>query len=210
MVDECKTERRGHGKSSESAQERQGNREEPVGGSREYFDLTIQELQSLGKWAASCAERALSVYEKIEAEDYRPREAINGIIEFSNGGKRTNKLRKLALDAYRASLEAKHEAASAAAKSASLAAASAYTHPFKDIRQAEHILGPAAYSALALELNGNGDQEIGKSEIRWAIENVNSETVKLLAKMPERNSGKRRIEKLLYDLDHGIREKNTS
>ena len=90
---------------------------------KEYFEIKIEELQSLGKWAADCAERALPIYESIEIEDTRPREAINGIKGFSNSGKRTNHLRKLALDSYRASLETKDAAASAAARSASFAVA---------------------------------------------------------------------------------------
>jgi len=65
---------------------------------KEYFEITVEELQILGKWAADCAERALSIYESIESEDNRPRNAINGIKDFSNSGKRTNHLRKFALD----------------------------------------------------------------------------------------------------------------
>lgn len=79
---------------------------------KEYFEIKIEELQSLGTWAADCAERALSIYESIESEDDRPRNAINGIKGFSNTGKRTNRLRKLALDTYRASLETKNMATS--------------------------------------------------------------------------------------------------
>ena len=142
---------------------------------KEYFEVKIEELQSLGRWAADCAERALSIYEGVENEDNRPRNAINGIKDFSNSGKRTNHLRKLALDAYRASLETKDNAASAAARSASLAAASAYTHPFIDIKQSKHILGPAVYSAFAIELHNRLDQKIGDDEIELAIENATGE-----------------------------------
>ena len=98
-------------------------------------------------------------------------------------------------------------AASAAARSAGLAAASAFTHPFKDVRQAEHILGPAAYAALALELYDIGDQKTGDGEVAWAIENVNNETAGLLDKMPARESGNKRIVQFLFHLDNGIREK---
>jgi hypothetical protein len=175
---------------------------------KEYFDLTIETLQALGKWTAECAERSLSIYEDTEKEDNRPRQAINSIQDFSITGKRTNELRKIAMDAHRASLDTRNLAASAAAKSASLAAASAYTHPFRDIRQAVHIIGPAAYSALAIELINNGDQKIGDREIEWAIANVNHEVVFLLKEMPERQNGKKRIEQLLYKLDFEIRTKN--
>ena len=33
-----------------------------------------------------------------------------------------------------------------------MAAASAYTHPLADVQQTKHIVGPAAYAALALGL----------------------------------------------------------
>ena len=174
---------------------------------KEYFEIKIEELQSLGKWAADCAERALSIFESIENEDKRPRNAINGIKDFSNSGKRTNHLRKLAMDAYRASLETKDTAASAAARSASLAAASAYTHPFKDINQSKHILGPAVYSAFAIELHNRLDQKIGEREIELAIDNSTIEIAALLNKMPEHKTGAKRIDQLFYKLDNGIRNK---
>lgn len=57
---------------------------------KEYFEIKIEELQSLGKWAADCAERSLMIFESIENGDSRPRNAIDGIREFSSNGKRTN------------------------------------------------------------------------------------------------------------------------
>lgn len=174
---------------------------------KEYFEIKIEELQSLGKWAADCAERALTIYESIEKEDSRPRNAINGIRDFSKTGKRTNHLRKLALDAYRASLETKDRAASAAAQSASLAAASAYTHPFKDINQSKHILGPAVYSALAVEQYNKMGQNIGDREIELAIDNATCEIAGLLNKMPAHEVGPERIDQLFYELDSGIRNR---
>jgi len=174
---------------------------------KEYFEIEIEVLQSLGKWAADCAERALSIYEGIKNEDDRPRNAITGIKNFSISGKRTNQLRKLALDAYRASLETKNTAASAAAQSASLAAASAYTHPFKDIKQSRHILGPAVYSAFAIELSNNLEQKIGDREIELAIDNATYEIAKLLNKMPEQEVGIKRIDQLFYKLDRELRNR---
>ena len=174
---------------------------------KEYFEIRIEELQSLGKWAADCAERALSIYESVESEDDRPRNAINGIRDFSNSGKRTNHLRKLALDAYRASLETKDAAASTAARSASLAAASAYTHPFKDINQSKHILGPAVYSAFAIELSNRLGQKTGDREIELAIDNATYEIAGLLNKMPAHKAGAKRIDQLFHELDSGIRNR---
>jgi hypothetical protein len=174
---------------------------------KEYFDLNIDSLKALGKWAADCAERALLIYEESEKTDSRPRDAIKGIRDFSASGNRTKQLRILALAAYAASLETKDPATSAAAQSACLAASSAYTHPLVDVQQTKHILGPAAYAALAIELNHGGDTDYGNKEISWAIEHVNREICEILAKMPERNEGKNRLDKLLFDLDVGLRNK---
>ena len=111
------------------------------------------------------------------------------------------------MDAYRASLETKDAAASAAARSASLAAASAYTHPFKDINQSKHILGPAVYSALAIELYNRLGQKIGDREIKLAIDNATCKIAGLLNKMPAHEIGAKRIDQLFYELDSGIRNK---
>lgn len=174
---------------------------------KEYFELSIESLRILGRWAADCAERALPVYEELIDGDTRPREAIDGIRFFADGGKRNAKLRVLALDAYRASLETKKPAASAAAQAASLAAASAYTHPIIDIQQAKHILGPAAYAALAIEIKNNNDPHYGNAEVRWAIDHVQIEICEILLKMPTRAEGKSRLDRIMYDLDIGLRNK---
>lgn len=172
---------------------------------KEYFDLSIEELQSIASWASDCASRALPIYENGEIHDARPRDAIDGAREFASTGKRTNRLRKLAMDAHRASLEAKDPAASAAARSASLAAASAYTHPFRDINQSKHILGPAVFSALAVELNCGDDHEVGEAEIGLAIASASSAIMRVLDEMPAQKVGTKRLDQLYYLLDTGMR-----
>ncbi len=172
---------------------------------KEYFDLKIEDLISLGKWTAKCAKRSLYIYENIIKNDNRPINAINGILEFVTTGKRTNKLRKLSLDAYRASIEIEDAAASAAAQSASLAASSAFTHPFKDKNQGKHILGSAVYSALASEIY-KANQEYGTKEIEWACDNANYEITKLLMNYPEQIGGEKRIEQLFYQIDQRLRK----
>lgn len=174
---------------------------------KEYFELRIESLRILGKWAADCAERALPIYEELNNGDTRPRNAIDGIRVFADGGKRTAKLRVLALDAYRASLETKDLAASAAAQAASLAAATAYTHPLVDVQQTKHILGPATHAAFAIEIEKNNDPQYGNDEVRWAIDHVQNEICELLLKMPGRGEGKSRLDKIMYDLDIGLRNK---
>jgi hypothetical protein len=114
-------------------------------------------------------------------------------------------LRTLSLAAFSAAREAGDPAAAAAARAASLAASSAYTHPLADVQQTKHILGPAAYAALALELSHAGDPDIEEDEVRWAIEHVPSAVREILLQMPARQTGKSRLEKLLYELDAGIR-----
>lgn len=169
-----------------------------------YFDLSLETLRFIAGWAADCAERTLPMYEACNPDDPRPRAAIYGVREFAAGGKRSAKLRLLAMDAYRASLESKDPSASAAARAASLAAASAYTHPFADVNQAKHILGPAAYAALTIEIRNNNDSRFGDKEIRWAIDHARGEVIELLLKMPRQPEGKTRLDKLLYDLDMGL------
>ncbi len=181
-----------------------------MGRESKYFTLSLESLRSLGSWAADCAERALPVYEKHADSDARPRAAIEGIRVFAAGGKRTAQLRSLALAAHSAARETDDPAAAAAARAAGLAAASAYTHPLADVQQTKHIVGPAAYAALALELDQGGDPDIGDGEVRWAIERVPSEVREVLLQMPARQAGNSRLDTLLYELDAGIRGRTSA
>ena len=69
----------------------------------------------------------------------------------------------------------------------------------------QHVVGPAAYAALALELDHAGDPIVGDGEIRWAIEHVTSEVREVLLQMPARQAGHSRLDTILYRLDAGIR-----
>lgn len=173
-----------------------------------YFSLSLESLRALGGWAANCAERALSDYETHADSDSRPRTAIEGIRMFANGGKRTAQLRSLALSAYSAAREANDPAVAAAARAAGLAASSAYTHPLADVEQTKHIVGPAAYAALALELNEGGDHSIGDNEVIWAIEHVTPKVREILLQMPAREIGRTRLENIMYKIDVSIRGRN--
>ncbi len=170
-----------------------------------YFTLTLESLRAIGGWAADCAERALSVYETHADSDSRPRAAIEGIREFAGGGKRAARLRSLASEANAAAREVGDPAAAAAARAAGHAAASAYTHPLADVHQTKHIVGPAAYAALALELDRASDPSVGEAEVRWAIEHAPPEVREVLLQMPARQAGKSRLSTILYGLDAGIR-----
>lgn len=170
-----------------------------------YFPLSLDSLRAIGDWAADCAERALPIFERRAVSDLRPRAAIEGIREFAGGGRRTAQLRTLALSAHAAARDVGYPAAAAAARAAGSAAASAYTHPLADIHQTKHIVGPAAYAALAFELDDAGDSEIGHDEVMRALASAPVEARNVLRQMPARQTGKSRLERLLYELDSGIR-----
>jgi hypothetical protein len=177
-----------------------------MGHESKYFPLSLDQLRAIGSWAADCAERALAVYETHADSDSRPRAAIDGIRVFAGGGNRTARLRSLAMAAFSAAREAGDPAAAAAARAASLAASSAYTHPLADVQQTKHIVGPAGYAALALELAHAGDPNVGDNEVRWAIAHAPPEVRAVLLQMPARQPGNSRLDKLLYVLDQGIRD----
>jgi hypothetical protein len=173
------------------------------------FTLSLESLRAIGSWAADCAERALPVYEAHPGSDTRPQAAIEAIRAFAAGGNRSARLRSLAMAAFAAGRESGDPAAAAAARAACLAASSAYTHPLADVQQTKHIVGPAAYAALALELAHPGDGTIAEGELRWAIEHAPLEARQVLGQMPARQTGKSRLDTLLYQLDAGLRARTT-
>lgn len=168
--------------------------------------LSLESLRALGAWAADCAERALPVFEAHVDSDARPRAAIEGIRVFAGGGKRTAQLRTLGWAAHAAAREASNPAAAAAARAACLAAAIAYTHPLATVHQTNHVLGPAAYAALACELDRDGDPGVGDGVVHWAIEHATPEVREVLQQMPTRQKRNSRLETIFYALDVGIRE----
>ena len=170
-----------------------------------YFSLDLESLRAVAGWAADCAERVLPLYEGLAGTDSRPRDAITGSREFAAGGRRTAQLRFLAVSALAAARESADPAAAAAARAAGLAAASAYTHPLVDVRQTKHILGPAAYAALALELHNGGAAQASEAEVRRAIEQVTPAVREVLLQMPARAPGRTRLDQLLHALDQGVR-----
>jgi hypothetical protein len=77
-----------------------------------------------------------------------------------------------------------------------------------DVHQTKHIVGSAAYAALALELDHAGDPSIGDAEVRWAIAHVPADVREVLLQMPARQRGTSRLDMLLYALDAGIRSRS--
>ena len=92
-----------------------------------------------------------------------------------------------------------------AARSAGVAAGTAYMHDSVDVDQVKHVLGPAMYAALARELDANNDPTAAAAEIRWAIDHAAPAVRALLRRMPARGPGRTRQDALYFELDEGMR-----
>ncbi|MCX6356206.1 MAG: hypothetical protein NTZ78_15100 [Candidatus Aureabacteria bacterium] len=171
----------------------------------EQITLSEEDRRLVGRWAADCAERVLTLFEAKAPSDTRPREAIEGIRVFSRGGKRTARLRSLALAALAAAREVDEPAATAAARAAGLAASIAYMHALACPHQAKHALGPAVYGARARELSAVDDPRVGDQEIRWAIKHASPAVREVVRRFPIQVLGRTRLSALYYQLDTGLR-----
>ena len=87
-----------------------------------------EDRRLVAHWAADCAERVLALFEAKAPSDTRPREAIEGARAFALDGKRTDHLRSLGWAAHAAAREVGDPVATAAARAATYAAATPYTH----------------------------------------------------------------------------------
>lgn len=167
-------------------------------------------LRKVALWAAEYASLALPVFERHHPNDTRPRDAIEAAKAFGHGKKRDKNLRVIAMDALRAGSGA-DDAVKYAARAAMLAAAVAYTHTdlqtgLQGIRQAQHILGPAVYTALALETVSNRDTSIDDAIIQKAANDAPDEVKRLLHHMPAQPTGKSgRLPILFANLDTALR-----
>jgi hypothetical protein len=167
--------------------------------------LSEEDRRRIASWAADCAERVLPLFEAKASSDTRPRDAIEGARAFALDGKRTARLRTLALAAHAAAREVGDPAAAAAARAAGVAAATPYTHALATPHQSKHVLGPAVYQAQARESAAN-DPEVGDDEIRWAVEHASPTVREVLRRFPARDPGRTRLAALYYQLDVGLRQ----
>lgn len=121
---------------------------------------------AIALWAASCAERALSIFEAQRSDDDRPRAAIAAVRAWERGELPMTACRTAAFAAHAAARDAndaRMPAAVAAARAAGQACAVA--HMF------DHSSHAATYAAKAVGLNGAGksDQD---AERAWQWENL--------------------------------------
>lgn len=176
-------------------------------GLKEYFDLDIAVLQEVARWSTDLVSRALQLYARHVSDDHRPRDAFAEAAAFAETGTRTNRLRKAAMASYKASRETESEPARFAANAVSLYAAIAYTHPFRDKKQARHILGPIVNAAFAIETEP-GSRESAELIIESSARGCDEAVKRLLLEYPRQDKGTSRIDRLYFVLDQGIVNRN--
>jgi hypothetical protein len=179
------------------------------------FDLSMDELRLVARYAVESAEEVLTIFEQDHPDDRRPRAAVEAAWTFAGGANRTRLQRITALDAQRAAKDATTEAAKHAAHAAGDAASAAYLHPpgalpgWKSSRakasQAGHILRAAAHAAHAAELSAGGDPRVGDQRIQQACERATPALVHVLRRYPLAPASNCRVAQLMKTLDTALR-----
>ena len=173
----------------------------------DYFELTMEELREVARFAVQSAEDVLGMFEEAKPDDPRPRAAVGAAWEFVNGAGRTNLQRATAMDAHRAAKEAPSAAAKHAAHAAGDAAAAAYLHPFAKADQVGHILRSSAHAARAAELLAGGDPRVGPELVGRAATRATPGLVDVLRRYPPAPTGQSRVAVLMSLLDDTLRRR---
>ncbi|WP_033289596.1 putative immunity protein [Amycolatopsis jejuensis] len=162
--------------------------------------IDLAELRAVTAYAVACAEPALAIFERDRPGDSRPRAAIEAARAFAEGAKRSKAIRDSAWAAQRAYQEARdagQTAAGEAARAAVAAAGAAYLHPIAKATQVLHILGSAAHTAYAFELDGATRRPPPADPIVRQV----------LARYPNAPGGRGRFGELVRELDASLRDK---
>jgi len=170
----------------------------------DYFELSLDELREVTRFALASAEEVLTVYEAAVPDDNRPRAAIAAAHQFAHGGPRSAELRVTALAAHRAAKGTHSEAASSAASAAGDAAASAYLHPFAKANQVGHILRASAHAAHVHELLSEDPQDAERS-VGLASQRATGLLLDVLRRYPPAPPGRTRVAGLMKQLDAELR-----
>ena len=122
--------------------------------------LTDADHRLLALWAASCAEHVLPLFESVQPEDPRPRQAIERVRAWTRGEITMSESRTAAGHAMGAARDLRG-AARHAAYAAGQAAAVAHV--------AAHELGAAAYAIKAARAAapGGAGESAGRRECQW-------------------------------------------
>ncbi|MDL4821344.1 putative immunity protein [Actinomadura opuntiae] len=169
------------------------------------FELTVDELRVVARYAVESAQEVLPVFEEAVPADPRPRAAVEAAWEFVNGARRSRLQRVTSLDAHRAAKEAGTEAARLAARAAGDAAAAAYLHPIAKATQVGHILRAAAAAARVAELLAGDDHEAGDQSIEESRRRATPVLVDVLSRYPAAPQVKGRVAQLMSALDASLR-----
>ncbi|WP_342752199.1 putative immunity protein [Mycolicibacterium hodleri] len=124
--------------------------------------------KALARWAATCAERTLPIFEECRPGDNRPRTAIESLRAWVQGDFSMIACRTAAFAAHAAARDAAQAgalAAVAAARAAGQAAAVAH--------MSDHSAHSAMYAAKAVGLDGSGEPT-RNAERLWQWENLES------------------------------------
>jgi hypothetical protein len=122
--------------------------------------LTDSDHHLLALWAATCAEHVLHLFEQVNANDNRPRQAIELTRAWVNGEIPMKQAHKAAF-AANAAAKGMPDVAKFAALAAGQAVAVAHV--------AAHELGAAAYAIRAVResVGENEKEEVGRNECQW-------------------------------------------
>src|SRR4030042_3494217 len=132
--------------------------------------MTKEELKrnqkQLALWAADCAERVLSFFEKAYPEDSRPRKAIAACRKWAQTGVfKMADIRKASLAAHAAACKAKEDnAACFAAHAAGQAVATAHVP--------QHAFGASYYSLKAIAAANSADESKIAKEFNWQYRHI--------------------------------------
>jgi hypothetical protein len=137
--------------------------------------LSEDDRRTLAVWAADCAERTLSLFERQAPGDTRPRDAIEGLRAFARGEMRIGPVRTLSAQAHAAAREVADPAAVAAARAAGHAAGVAHI--------ASHARG-LAYAAKAAGLAAPDNPNAAHDEVEWQLSQASPEVREALRRLP--------------------------
>lgn len=128
----------------------------------------------LASWAADCAEHVLPLFEERHPQDLRPRLAIATARAFARGEAGVMEAREAAYAAHDAARESDDAVASAAARAAGHAVATAH--------MADHELGGAFYAIRAVRAASAPEeaQSAAEAECRWQRERLPDEIRELV------------------------------
>ena len=160
-------------------------------------------LRPIALWAVNYTERVLPIFENAHPNDPHPRQAVEAAREFGKGKKRDADLRSISIAAFKLG-KTTEGPPKYVTRAACAVAAITYTHTdlatgIQGVRQAQHILSPIVYAALAL---GKDSDDL----INDAITSAPPEARFILRQMPPQPASEKREGALFARLDAGLRD----